>query len=122
MQILVVSPLNPQKFGTVFKHSINSNLGQKCSRNNEDCQVQEEQLCPDYDGGNRTQVSYARVVKFNSKKLTVKRKESEWDGGMYGTELGEVQNAIMLVIIFSAPSFPVRMERTFIYEKEVLLI
>ena len=41
-----------------------SNLPKKRSRNDDDCEKQEGQPTRDYDSGNSTPVSYAKLVKF----------------------------------------------------------
>ena len=72
--------------------------------------------------GTSTPASYVAAVKASNQKLTITRKESEGDGGMYNMDLREVQSAITKMILRTDPGFLVRIERTFTFEGKVLMI
>ena len=72
--------------------------------------------------GTSTPASYAAAVKASNQKLTITRKESVGDGGMGNMDLREVQSAITKMILRTDSGFRVRIESTFIFEGNVLMI
>ena len=61
-----------------------------------------------------TLTSYAGAVKASHQKLTITRKESEGDGGMYIMGLREVQSAVTKEILSA--------DTVFFFEDKVLMI
>ena len=101
--------------------SSSTNLPQKCGRH-EVAHCRQGDKAKEMTAGTNTPTSYAGAVKASNQKLTITRKDSEGDGGMYNMDLHEVQSAITKRILRADPGFLVRIECSFIFEGETLMI